>query len=55
MGKVRPEDIPDHVKDMLARSLADAVRRFMSDPENVRGFEEWKARKAAEQATQQAK
>lgn len=46
--KVTPADIPDHVKDSLARALLDAARRFYSDPENVRRFEEWKARKAAE-------
>lgn len=45
---VTPADIPEHVKDTLARGLMYAVRRFYSDPENVRRFEEWKARKEAE-------
>ncbi len=47
---VRPEHIPDHVKDTLARGLVKAVNRFYSNPENVRKFEEWKARKAQEAA-----
>ena len=41
-------DIPDYVMDNLARALLEAVDRFYRDPENVRKFEEWKARKAAE-------
>lgn len=45
---VTPEDLPDYVRDNLARALIDAARRFYSDPENVRKFEAWKARKAAE-------
>lgn len=45
---VRPEDIPDHVMDNLARALLEAARRFYDDPENVRKFEEWKASKAKE-------
>lgn len=45
---VRPEDMPDHVKDTLARGLLRACKRFFADPENQRRFEEWMARKAAE-------
>lgn len=47
---VRPEDIPDHVRESLARNLFAACQRFYSDPENMRRFEEWKARKIAEEA-----
>lgn len=46
--QVTPADIPEHVKDNLARGLLSAVERFFQDPDNVRKFEEWKARKAAE-------
>lgn len=45
---VRPEHIPDHVMDSLARATLEAVQRFYQDPENVRKFEEWKARKEKE-------
>ena len=45
---VTPDDLPDYVKDNLARALLDAAKRFYQDPENLRKFEEWKARKAAE-------
>jgi len=45
---VTPDDLPDYVKDNLAPALIDAARAFYQDPENVRKFEEWKARKAAE-------
>lgn len=48
--KVTPADIPDHIRDRLARALLEAARRFYSDPENVRKFEEWKARQAAEES-----
>lgn len=47
----RPEDMPDHVKDTLARGLLRACERFFADPDNQRRFEEWKARKAAEGAS----
>lgn len=47
---VQPEYIPDHIKNTLARGLLAAADRFYRDPENVRRFEEWKARKAAEGA-----
>ncbi|MBQ8556165.1 MAG: hypothetical protein IJ438_09895 [Clostridia bacterium] len=50
VSPVTPADLPEYVKDNLARALIDAARRFYSDPENVRKFEEWKARKAAEVA-----
>lgn len=43
----RPEDVPAHVMDSLARNLIEACNRFYADPENVRRFEEWKARKEA--------
>lgn len=43
----RPEDVPAHVVDSMARGLIDACRKFYEDPENVRRFEEWKARKEA--------
>lgn len=47
---VRAEHIPDHVMDSLARGLVEAARRFYEDPDNVRKFEEWKARKEANHA-----
>lgn len=50
---VIPADIPEHVMDSLARALLDAARRFYSDPENVRKFEEWKARKAEDSQQQE--
>lgn len=48
---VRPEHIQDHVMDSLARATLEAVLRFYQDPENVRKFEEWKAKKDAAAAT----
>lgn len=45
---VTPADIPNNVRDSLARGLLDAVRRFYDNPENVRKFEEWKAKKDAQ-------
>lgn len=46
--QVTPADIPDYVMDNLAYALLEAVDRFYRDPENVRRYEEWEARKAAE-------
>ena len=51
-AQVTPADIPDYVMDNLARALIDAARQFYSDPENVRKYEEWKARKEAEAKAQ---
>ena len=48
VSPVTPDDLPEYVKDQLARALIDAARAFYQDPDNVRKFEEWKARKAAE-------
>lgn len=48
MSPVRPEHIPDHVKDSVARNTVYAIRRFYDDPENARKFEEWKAKKEKE-------
>lgn len=52
---VTPADLPAHVKDNLARALIDAARTFYQDPENVRRFEEWKARKSDEATSSQKK
>lgn len=50
--RVTPADIPEHVMDSLARATIDAAKRFYSDPENVRKYEEWKAKKEAEAKAQ---
>lgn len=50
-GTVTPADIPAHVMDTLARTLLRAAERFYQDPENLRRFEEWKARKDAQAST----
>ena len=47
-GAVTPSDIPEHVMDTLARTLLRAAERFYQDPENLRRFEEWKARRDAQ-------
>lgn len=47
---VTPDNIPEHVRDNLAMSLREAVDRFYRDPENVRKFEAWKAKKEADHA-----
>ncbi len=49
--QVTPADVPDYVMDNLAYALLEAVDRFYRDPENVRRYEEWEARKAAEAST----
>ena len=50
MGVVMPEHIPEHIKDTLARGLLEAALRFYQDPENVRKFQEWKAKRDAAKA-----
>lgn len=51
--RVTSADIPEHVMESLARATIDAAKRFYSDPENVRKFEEWKARKAEDSQQQE--
>ena len=41
-------DLPDHIRESMARGLVLAVDAFYANPENVRKFEEWKARRDAE-------
>ena len=48
METVRAEHVPPHVMETMARGLLAAVDRFYRDPENVRRFEEWKAKKEAQ-------
>lgn len=49
----RPEEslidwgkVPDVNKEILAAALLPRIQAFFDDPENVRGFEEWKKRRA---------
>lgn len=48
--KIDTQKIPKIEMDILARRLIEAMKVFYSDPENLRGFEEWKARKKEEEA-----
>ena len=41
--KIDTQKIPKIETDILARRLIEAVKMFYSDPENLRGFEEWLA------------
>ena len=40
--------------ESLARTLLPSIQEFYSDPENVRKFEEWQAKRAKEDASQKA-
>ena len=40
--------------ESLARTLLPSIREFYSDPENVRKFEEWQAKREKEDTTQKA-
>ena len=35
--------IPEWKMNQLCRAILDACRRYYSDPENMREYEEWKA------------
>ncbi len=41
--------IPKSKLDILCRETARGCKAFFADPENMRRFEEWKARRDAEQ------
>ena len=41
--------------ESLARTLLPSIQEFYSDPENVRKFEEWQAKRAKEDASQKAR
>lgn len=41
--KIDVSQIPEWQKNQLCRTLLDACKRYYSDPENVRKYEEWKA------------
>lgn len=41
--KIDTQKIPKIETDILARRLIEAMKMFYSDPENLRGFEEWTA------------
>ena len=38
---IRPELIPDHVREDIGRVGLEAVIRFYQNPENERRFQEW--------------
>ena len=38
---IRPELIPEHVREDIGRAGLEAVLRFYQDPENERKFREW--------------
>lgn len=38
---IRPELIPDHVREDIGRVGLEAVMRYYQDPENERRFQEW--------------
>lgn len=44
------EDVPEHILDSMARGVVIAMEAFYADPENVRKFEEWKAKRDAARA-----
>ena len=41
--KIDVSQIPEWQMNQLCRTLLDACKRYYSDPENVRKYEEWKA------------
>lgn len=41
--KIDVSQIPEWQMNRLCRTLLDACKRYYSDPENVRKYEEWKA------------
>ena len=46
--KIDTQKIPKIETDILARRLIEAMKAFYSDPENLRGFEEWIAQHTKE-------
>lgn len=44
------EDVPEHILDSMARGVVIAMEAFYADHENVRKFEEWKAKRDAARA-----
>ena len=38
---IRPELIPDHVREDIGRVGLEAVMRYYQNPENERRFQEW--------------
>jgi len=51
-GRVRVEDIPDHVFVSLARCFLPAIRAFYATEEGRREFAEWKAAQEKEKQAQ---
>ena len=51
-GRVRVEDIPDHVFESLARCFLPAIRAFYATEEGRREFAEWKAAQEKKQERQ---
>lgn len=41
--KIDVSKIPEWQMNQLCRTLLDACKRYYSDPENMRKYEEWKA------------
>lgn len=52
-GRVRVEDIPDHVFESLARCFLPAIRAFYATEEGRREFAEWKAAQEKEKQERQ--
>ncbi len=46
---------PEYQKDSLARALVEAMKAFYSDPENLKGYEEWMAREGRLRYPEEAK
>ena len=52
MKKKNDLGIPDSTIDMLARKILTFTRNYLATEEGRRDFEEWKNRRAAEEAKQ---
>lgn len=53
--KINVSEIPQIELKLLGRTFLDAVKKFYENPENVRGFEEWKAKRDAERQQKEGK
>lgn len=53
--KINVSEIPQIELKLLGRTFLDAVKKFYEDPENVKGFEEWKAKRDAERQQKESK
>lgn len=47
--KIDLSQVPKYQMELLCHDILEGCKKFYSDPENVKKFEEWKAKKDTQQ------